>query len=106
MKKKIVSIFVIFSFIIMGLTCAVVSAKESPPRIGTGKVTALEEETIVVDVTMGKVVMTVGAVVSPDTKIMKKGKKITLHDIKVGDKVRIKWVVYENGHKAKAIWVK
>jgi len=108
MKKNRWFIFVILCLFCIGLffTLTAALAKESPARTGTGRVTAIEEGSIVVEIPAGKDFMTVGAIVPPDAKILKKGKKVKLADIKVGDKVTIKWVVYENGHKAKEIRIR
>jgi Cu/Ag efflux protein CusF len=59
----------------------------------TGKVIGIDSEGKGIAITMGqgKTAMLVGAIVSPDTVIQVKGKKAGLSDIKVGDKVTIKY---------------
>jgi Cu/Ag efflux protein CusF len=55
----------------------------------TGKVAAIDPEGKGIVVMKGA--MDVGTIVSPDTMIKVKGKKAALGDIKVGDKVTVKY---------------
>jgi Cu/Ag efflux protein CusF len=83
--------------VMLGLTVGGALAK-GEVRDMVGKVVAVDlgSKTIVMDTTVGKSVMTVGAEV-PDKASIKAGKVAkSLSDIKVGDKVRMKWVREES----------
>ena len=60
----------------------------------TGKVTSIDPagKAIVISVSSGKEALNVGTGITPDTKIMVKGKKATLNEIGVGDTVTIEYV--------------
>jgi len=60
----------------------------------SGKVTAVDPKAIVVESGQGKGALTVGAIVTPDTVLMVKGKKMSIDDlakeVKPGDMVKLK----------------
>ncbi len=83
--------------VIPGLTAGGALGK-GEVRDMVGKVVAVEPaaKTIVMETTVGKSIMTVGAEV-PDKASITAGKASkTLADVKVGDKIRMKWVREEN----------
>ena len=83
--------------VILGLTAGGALGK-GEVRDMVGKVVAVEpgSKTIVMETTVGKSVMTVGAEV-PDTASITAGKAAKkLADIKVGDKIRMKWLREDN----------
>jgi hypothetical protein len=84
--------------VILGLTAGGALGK-GEVRDMVGKVVAVEpgSKTIVIETTVGKSIMTVGAEV-PDTASITAGKGAKkLADVKVGDKVRMKWLREEKG---------
>jgi hypothetical protein len=83
----------IASLVFVGLMAGVTHAKGAVRDI-VGKVIALElgSKTIVMEAPSGKTVLTVGAEV-PDTASITAGKvSKKLSDIKVGDKIRMKYI--------------
>ena len=83
--------------VILGLTGGGALGEEEV-RDMVGKVVAVEpgSKTIVMEATVGKSIMTVGAEV-PDAARITAGKAAKkLADIKVGDKIRMKWLREEN----------
>ena len=67
--------------------------KEGMVRTETGKVSAIDAKApaIVVDAPLGKKVLTIGVTMKKDAHITRKGKAVGLGDLKVGEKVSIKY---------------
>ncbi len=83
--------------VMLGLTVGGAFAK-GEIRDMVGKVVAVElgSKTIVMDATVGKSVMTVGAEVPDKASIMAGNVAKKLSDIKVGDKIRMRYVREED----------
>jgi len=90
-KRNVVGIsFIILFFFVIASAVAVAAQMK---RV-TGEVTAIDPagKGIVVMTGMGKEMRDVGTIITPETKVMVKGKPASLSDIKVNDKVTL---VYE-----------
>ncbi len=83
--------------VILGLLAGAALAKEAV-RDMVGKVVAVVpgSRTIVMETPVGKTVMTVGAEVPEKASITAGKAAKSLSDIKVGDKIRLKWVKEED----------
>ena len=65
-----------------------------------GTITAIEmgTRTVVVEVSLGKRMFTVGGPLATDAVIKKGKNRAKLNDFKIGDPVIVKWRVTETGH--------
>jgi len=104
--KKAVALGAVFLHAVLILSLA--SAEEGRVRQMTGKVSAvtLSSKTIVVEIPLGKDSLTVGGEITDETEISVNGKTATLNDIKVGDRVTVRWIKEEHGHRLLSIVVK
>jgi nucleoid-associated protein YgaU len=66
-------------------------AEAEKPAGMVGKIVAVaaQVETLVVDIPLGKDVLTVGGWVTPKTKITREGKAVKLDSLKAGERVRV-----------------
>lgn len=103
-KKVLVAGAILFTVLFFSLA----SAQEGRVRQMTGKVSAvtLSSKTIVVEIPLGKDSLTVGGEITDETEISIDGKTATLNDIKVGDRVTVRWIKEEHGHRLLSIVVK
>ena len=92
-KVALLSVF----FLLIGLVSAGLAlAQGEKAESFTGKVTAVDPDgkAIVIGSGTGKAALTVGAIVTPNTVLMVKGKKVAIADltkaVKVGDMVSLK----------------
>lgn len=85
------------SLVILGLLAGSALAK-GEVRDMVGRVVAVEptSQTIVMDVPLGKSTLTVGAEVLGESSITAGKAPRSLSDIKVGDRIRMKWVRKED----------
>ena len=94
MKK--VALFLVFSLLIGLGSAGLALAQGEKTESFTGKVTSVDPDgkAIVVESGTGKTALTVGAIVTPTTVLMVKGKKAAIADlgkeVKVGDMVSLK----------------
>ena len=104
--KKAISLGAIFLLTVLFFSLA--SAQEGRVQQMTGKVSAvtLSSKTIVVEIPLGKDSLTVGGEVTDETEVSVDGKTATLNDIKVGDRVTVRWIKEEHGHRLLSIVVK
>lgn len=90
-------LLLLFVAALYAVSAGFAAADPSKPMSGTGKVTAVDPEGkgIVIDVGSGQQAMTVGTVVTQDTKLKVKGKDVALSDlakdVKPGDTVTLKY---------------
>ena len=96
MKRVSVLCVVVACSLLLGLVAIGQTASESKMESYSGKVTAVDPggKAIVVDVGTGKNAMVVGAIVTADTVLMVKDKKMAIaglaKEVKAGDNVALK----------------
>ncbi|MBI3989658.1 MAG: hypothetical protein HY347_08570 [candidate division NC10 bacterium] len=103
-KKALLAGAILLAVLFFSLT----SAQEGRVQQMTGKVSALtlSSKTIVMEIPLGRDSLTVGGEVTDETEISVDGKTATLNDIKVGDRVTVRWIKEEHGHRLLSIVVK
>ncbi len=96
MKRAVLFHVVLASMLLVGLVTVSQSFAQDKMESYSGKVTAVDPagKAIVIDVGEGKNALVVGAIVTPDTVLMVKGKKMAVADlakeVKAGDMVALK----------------
>ena len=95
-KAALFRLFLAFSLLISLGTVNLALAQGEKMESFSGKVTAVDPDgkAIVIESGKGKAALTVGAIVTPDTALMVKGKKVAIADlakeVKAGDTVGLK----------------
>ena len=94
------SLTLISALVLITLLAPYGFASSMPGKTVSGKVVAVSDKAIVVDVGSGKNMLDVGAIVQPDTKVMVNGKKTPVGDladkVKVGDNVSLSYVMTDD----------
>ncbi len=96
MKRLPICCAVLVSLLLLGAVMAGQAPAQGKIESYSGKVTAVDPagKAIVIDVGTGKNALVVGAIVTPDTVLMVKGKKMAIADltkeVKAGDTVTLK----------------
>jgi hypothetical protein len=95
-KAALLCLFLVFSLLIGSAAINLALAQGEKMESFTGKVAAVDPDgkAIVIETGAGKAALTVGAIVTPDTVLMVKGKKMAIADlakeVKAGDTVGLK----------------